>query len=164
MSADFDTLELFSKTVVDTQPWLADPRMYPIPWRSVEKKSKLKIAVLWNDGVVTPTPPVTRALKETAEKLKAKGHEVIDWSSDLHPEIISLLVSLSLNIDHCLETHQYSRAACLLQTAAKPSASYSNLPASHGGQRWTDIRTLRSWEHTTCGKFTSSAQVSPKII
>lgn len=72
-------IELEARTVVDAQPWLQDPRMVPIPWRSVELPKTLKIAVLWDDGLVVPTPPVARALRVTVEKLKAAGHEVVDW-------------------------------------------------------------------------------------
>lgn len=45
-------------------------------WNEVDApKEKLRIGLILTDGVVDPHPPVTRALKETAEKLKAAGHE-----------------------------------------------------------------------------------------
>jgi amidase len=69
---------------VQSQPWLHDPRCLPIPWRSVEKKPELKLGVMWHDGVVVPTPPVSRALRETVEKLKAAGHEVVEWEPTGH--------------------------------------------------------------------------------
>ncbi|KAF2107543.1 amidase signature domain-containing protein [Lophiotrema nucula] len=84
MAKTLEDITLFSKTVVDSEPWLVDPKCLPIPWRPVGNKKKLKIAVLWNDGVVVPTPPVTRALKETVEKLKKAGHEIVEWSPTLH--------------------------------------------------------------------------------
>lgn len=83
MARTIDDIALEAKTVVDKQPWLYDPRMLPIPWRAEEVErtlpAKLKIAVMWHDGMVLPTPPVTRALKDTVEKLKAAGHEIIEW-------------------------------------------------------------------------------------
>lgn len=82
---------MYSKAVIDSQPWLLDPKMLPIPWRQVELKKKLKIAVLWNDGICMPTPPVTRALKETTESLKKAGHEVIEWDPKLHAKALELL-------------------------------------------------------------------------
>lgn len=72
-------ITLYSSTIVNSQPWLRDPKCLPIPWRSVELPSKLKIGVLWNDGMVLPTPPVARALKTAVEKLRNAGHEVVDW-------------------------------------------------------------------------------------
>lgn len=95
MAKTLDDIVLFSKTIVDAQPWLQDPKCLPIPWRPVEDKKSLKIAVLWNDGVVKPTPPVTRALKETVEKLKKAGHEIVEWNPVLHPKALQLLVSRS---------------------------------------------------------------------
>lgn len=82
---------LEAKTVVDAQPWLWDPRMVPIPWREVTLAPKLKIGVMWHDGVVLPTPPVLRALRHTVEKLKAAGHEVVEWDNKDQAQGIDLL-------------------------------------------------------------------------
>jgi amidase len=93
MAKTLDDITLFAKTIVDSQPWQLDPKCVPIPWRQIENKKQLKIAVLWNDGTVIPTPPVTRALKETVEKLQKAGHEIVEWDPVLHPKAIELLVS-----------------------------------------------------------------------
>ncbi|KAI1376757.1 amidase [Hypoxylon crocopeplum] len=74
-------LALYCKAVVDAQPWRHDPRCLPIPWRSISLAPTLKFAVMWDDSMALPTPPVTRALKHAVEKLKAAGHEVIEWPS-----------------------------------------------------------------------------------
>ena len=95
MAKTLDDIILFAKTIVDSQPWLLDPKCVPIPWRHIENEKKLKIAVLWNDGIVIPTPPVTRALEETVEKLQKAGHEIVEWDPVLHSKAIELLVSLS---------------------------------------------------------------------
>lgn len=92
MARTLEDITLFAKTVVDAEPWQVDAKVLPIPWRAVERKKKLKIAVLWNDGMVIPTPPVERALKETVEKLKKAGHEIIDWDPVLHPKLLHILV------------------------------------------------------------------------
>ncbi|CAF1329058.1 unnamed protein product, partial [Rotaria sordida] len=69
-----EDINLFMKTVLDTEPWLRDPSLVPIPWRSISLNSKnLTIAVMWDDGVVHPHPPVIRALRETVEHLKKSG-------------------------------------------------------------------------------------------
>lgn len=54
-------------------------------------KRTLKIAVLWDDGIVSPTPPVTRALKETVDRLRKAGHEIIDWEPTWHQNLLSIL-------------------------------------------------------------------------
>ncbi|KMU88790.1 fatty-acid amide hydrolase 1 [Coccidioides immitis H538.4] len=78
-------------TVTNSQPWLKDPKCIPIPWRNVEPKKKLKIGIMWDDGMVRPTPPVRRALKETAEKLQKAGHEVVDWAPTGHDKANDIL-------------------------------------------------------------------------
>ncbi|RDW70503.1 Fatty-acid amide hydrolase [Aspergillus mulundensis] len=87
-------VELYSKIVVDAQPWLQDPKCLPIPWRPVEVPAKLRIAVMWHDGHVRPTPPVTRALREITSKLKLAGHEVIDWDTVEQKHGLSLLMRM----------------------------------------------------------------------
>jgi amidase len=73
------------KTVIDSRPWLKEPSLFPFPWRDevsyIERASggKLKIGVMWDDGVVKPHPPITRALEEVVQSLRmVPGIEVVD--------------------------------------------------------------------------------------
>lgn len=91
MAKTLDDVELFGKTVVGSEPWYHDPRCLPLPWRPAEKQSKLKIGVMWNDGIVQPTPPIAAALQHTVEKLKAAGHELVEWKPEGHKELLELL-------------------------------------------------------------------------
>ncbi|OJJ03899.1 hypothetical protein ASPVEDRAFT_135038 [Aspergillus versicolor CBS 583.65] len=93
-----DEVIFWCHTIVSQQPWIRDPSSVPIPWRSTEKTKEkvLKIAVLWDDGFITPTPPVARALKETVTKLKAAHHEIVDWQPSEHMEILLLVRNLLL--------------------------------------------------------------------
>lgn len=94
MTRTITDLELYSKSVVDRQTWLHDPRCVPIPWRTIELPAKLRIAVMWDDGMVRPTPPVARALKQTVEKLRAAGVEVVDWDPVDQKQGLSLLARM----------------------------------------------------------------------
>lgn len=96
MARSLADLTLFASTVVNSSPWLQDPKMLPIPWRTIESKKRLKIGVLWHDGIVMPTPPVQRALRNTVEKLQAKGHEIVDWDPKYHAEASDLLTRFFL--------------------------------------------------------------------
>ncbi|KAK1985882.1 amidase [Colletotrichum cereale] len=91
MTRTIADLELYSKTVVGRQTWLHDPRCVPIPWRDVRLPEQLRIAVMWHDGMARPTPPVARALRQTVEKLRAAGHEVVDWDPRDQAQGLSLL-------------------------------------------------------------------------
>lgn len=79
MARTLEDVVRYSKIVIDQEPWLRDTKCHPIPWRKAEVPKKLKIGVMWNDGIIQPTPPIARALKEAADKLKAAGHELVDW-------------------------------------------------------------------------------------
>jgi amidase len=93
MSKSLEDITMYSKAIIDAKPWLVDPTMLPMPWQPVEPKQKLKIAVMWNDGICLPTPPVTRALQESVQKLKNAGHELIEWDpKQLHSKALELLV------------------------------------------------------------------------
>lgn len=91
MARSLDEIILWAKTVVGQQPWINDPKCLPIPWRTVAPKRTLKIAVLWQDQQVSPTPPVARALKESVAKLKQAGHEIVDWDPKWHSKLLTIL-------------------------------------------------------------------------
>ncbi|KAJ5767664.1 hypothetical protein N7533_000247 [Penicillium manginii] len=91
MARSLQEIILWAKTIVDQKPWINDPKCLPIPWRDVTPKRTLKLAVLWQDEQVTPTPPVSRALKETVAKLRQAGHEVVDWDPKWHSKLVSIL-------------------------------------------------------------------------
>ncbi|KAF7532052.1 hypothetical protein G7054_g8315 [Neopestalotiopsis clavispora] len=95
IASSLEDLETLWKIVIDAEPWRLDPRCLPIPWCTVDfpQNHKLKIAVMWNDGVVMPTPPVARALKTAVDRLIAAGHEVTEWLPTDHLHIIKLLGS-----------------------------------------------------------------------
>ena len=97
MSTSLDTLELYSKCVVDGEPWLKDGKVVEIPWRQVELPSKLTFAVCFSDGVVKPTPPVTRALKHTIAKLLEQGHEIIEWEPKDHERLANIITEFFLS-------------------------------------------------------------------
>jgi amidase len=52
MARSLDDIEFFAKNVVNTEPWKLDPKCLPIPWRPVEVGRKLRLGVIWNDGIV----------------------------------------------------------------------------------------------------------------
>lgn len=79
MARSVADLEHYCRAVVGQRPWLRDPRCLPIPWREAALPATLRIAVMWDDGIVRPTAPVSRALRETAARLRAAGVDIVDW-------------------------------------------------------------------------------------
>ena len=93
MSTSLAGLELAFKSVLETKPWLRDPSVVPIPWRSGELEEirsqvdsrgnatgrPLRIGILWRNMSVEPHPPVRRGLKMIADAVREAGHTVVDW-------------------------------------------------------------------------------------
>ncbi|KAI0456435.1 amidase signature domain-containing protein [Xylaria acuta] len=99
LSTSLEGISLFVKTLLSAQPWLREPSLVAIPWREEGeeevKRGKLRVGVIWDDGVVRPHPPIAAALSRVAEKLKKSGEvEIVDWECwkhDLAWEIIAKL-------------------------------------------------------------------------
>jgi amidase len=72
-------LKLLTKLVLTHLTIPHEPCCIPGFWNQVSPKAKLAIGIMVTDGVVDPHPPVTRALKEVASKLRAAGHDVIEF-------------------------------------------------------------------------------------
>ena len=99
MSSSLEGLRLFMKTVIDSKPWLMEPLIHQ-EWKEQDvcpdytEKNKLKVAIMWNDGVVTPHPPIQRALESVAAKLKSLDWvEIADWEPYKHAEACESLLS-----------------------------------------------------------------------
>ncbi|KAL7422614.1 hypothetical protein Q5752_003262 [Cryptotrichosporon argae] len=80
MSSSLESVELFARAVVGTEPWKSDPGCIPIPWRSVELPKKLCFGLVLDNGVIRPTPPVERALAAVKTALEAAGHRCIVYT------------------------------------------------------------------------------------
>jgi amidase len=98
MSRNIESLIATTKAVIDAAPWNQDPKCCPVQWRSEmfeEARTRpLVIAVMRDDGVVRPHPPITRVLDEVAKKLELAGHEIVSWiPGNLHQECINIMVS-----------------------------------------------------------------------
>ena len=109
LSRSLEGIKMFMKAIIDTKPWLISPIDVPIPWRGDENfleqdgKTKLKVGVIWDDGIVRPQPPVTRALREVVEKLKTlSGVEVVEWKPWKHDLAWEIIVSQFLSIPSAL--------------------------------------------------------------
>lgn len=76
-----ESIELIMRVVLDAKPWLSNPSVFPKLWTSFKIESPLKVAIQWCDDIVTPHPPVTRALREVSEACKLAGMDVVDWVS-----------------------------------------------------------------------------------
>ncbi|KAF2994002.1 hypothetical protein E8E13_002387 [Curvularia kusanoi] len=96
LSTSLQGLKIFMKTIIDSEPWLEEPALIPMPWRpySVPTDRPLRIGVLWHDGIVKPHPSITRALNTIVSKLRANDVEIVDFAPHLHDKAWTILASL----------------------------------------------------------------------
>jgi amidase len=100
LATSLEGCKLFIKTIIEAKPWYKEPSLLPFPWREEDffKDKKLKVAVLWDDGVVRPHPPVTRALKQLVSKLQGKLNiEIVEWKPYKHDLAWEIIVRSPLN-------------------------------------------------------------------
>lgn len=67
---------LFTKLLLDAQPWLEDPRIIPQRWTGSHTPlpTPLRIGIIEHDGFITPQPPVRRAIAWAKERLSDPEH------------------------------------------------------------------------------------------
>ncbi len=103
MSRDIDSIIAVTKVLLAAAPWDQVPKCCPMPWRSEmfeeAKFRPLVIAVMRDDGVVRPHPPIQHVLDVVVAKLQQAGHEVVTWTpGTLHQECIDIMVCSRLSI------------------------------------------------------------------
>lgn len=82
LARDINDIDLFMDSYINKgSPSDFDPWCIPIPWRSVSvpKPQDVKVAVMWDDGIVKPAPPIARGLRHVVDKLMKAGVEVVDF-------------------------------------------------------------------------------------
>ncbi|KAJ6503296.1 general amidase [Mycena vitilis] len=90
-----DGIKTFFKAVLSKEPWHQDAMVIRKRWSDEEYNlidhgngKKLCFAIMWDNGVVAPHPPVKRGLEITKKALLAAGHQVIDWVPYEQAEIV----------------------------------------------------------------------------
>jgi len=122
-------LELFCRIMLEAKPWLVEPPLLEMPWkRDIKLPQKLSIAILWDDGVVAPHPPITAALKKCKADLIKAGHDVIDWVPLNHQAGWDLIVKLYF-LDGGAE---YVKT---MQQSGEPSVQQTQWILNHAGGR-----------------------------
>ncbi|KAL4962035.1 amidase signature domain-containing protein [Aspergillus stella-maris] len=73
-------VKLLTRVLIDWPQTRYDPTCIPVTWREVSITDKKLSFGIWDfDGVVMPHPPICRAMRETTTRLRAAGHEVIEF-------------------------------------------------------------------------------------
>ncbi|KAF1974861.1 amidase [Bimuria novae-zelandiae CBS 107.79] len=73
MATSLRDISLFVKTVMQTPTSHYDSAVIPIPWTSLRPNERLRIGLVLDNGVHTPTPPVRRGFRKAADLLRASS-------------------------------------------------------------------------------------------
>ncbi|KKK23877.1 hypothetical protein AOCH_002908 [Aspergillus ochraceoroseus] len=115
MAHSVESLRLVFKSLLSVEPWLYDPYALPIPWRSEkeynpqeEPEYKPAFGLIAHDGMLTPHPPITRALDIVKKALETNGHQLIDWEWKRHVETVDIH-GLIARGDGCYDVYDAAR-------------------------------------------------------
>lgn len=80
MGRSIDDIELATRVQCDASVGLARTEgLIPLPYRDVELPKKLKFGYYLTDGFCRASPACERAVLETVEALRKKGHECVEF-------------------------------------------------------------------------------------
>lgn len=103
LATSVPSLRLVMKAVLEQKPWLHDPLVHEMPWRyelereileltgaigDAGKAGKLSFGFFRTDGIITPMPPVRRAVDMVVKALQDLGHETIEWKPPSHKVLL----------------------------------------------------------------------------
>lgn len=105
------------ETILKAVPSNVDPGSLRIPWlegdelRRLENPKNLRIGIVRDDGLFTPTPPVRRAILEAADKLRDAGVTIVPIQLMLMKEAMSVIRELlAVNGSEVSQEYAVSRA------------------------------------------------------
>lgn len=86
MTNSMTGVKLFTKAIIDSKPWNQDPAAIRKEWSQNEYElsehgggKQLCFAIMWDNGIVKPHPPLQRAMRMTKAALEAAGHKGVSW-------------------------------------------------------------------------------------
>lgn len=90
------SLTYVTKAILLKEPWMFDPAVHEIPWRESKEQELwntvkgsqggLSFGVMRRDDLVTPQPPVARAIQMVVDAVEKAGHKTFVWKSPSHSD------------------------------------------------------------------------------
>ncbi|CAG9956921.1 unnamed protein product [Clonostachys rosea f. rosea IK726] len=110
MGPSLDVLQSVFKSTLSTRPWTRDQDVTRMPWQGLydgqlPKRADLAFGFLENDGIVTPHPPVARAMRIVKKAMEMAGIELVGWHPPSNSEVANIHGSLARS-DGCLDVWQ----------------------------------------------------------
>ncbi|CAG9992178.1 unnamed protein product [Clonostachys byssicola] len=107
MGPSLDILQSVFKSTLSTMPWTRDQAVTRMPWQGLcdgglPKRAHLAFGFLENDGIVTPHPPVARAMRIVKKAMEMADIELVGWYPPSNSEVANIHGSLARG-DGCLD-------------------------------------------------------------
>ncbi|OAX37140.1 general amidase [Rhizopogon vinicolor AM-OR11-026] len=91
MTSSIGGVKAFMKAITRAKPWLEVPLTVRKKWNEDEYNlidhgsgKDLCFAIMWDNGVVVPHPPIRRSMQVTKAALEKAGYKVVDWKPIKH--------------------------------------------------------------------------------
>ena len=164
LSHSVASLRLLVKSLLSQKPWLHDPLVHEIPWRDSQEqeirdflsKSKLAFGIMKNDGIVTPHPPVQRAMSIIVTTLENLGHKVIEWVPPAHRRGVDIIMT-TWSYDGGADIHKalglsgepaIPQIAGMYGSKPKPQADATKIAATNVTKREYQKEYMEYWNST----------------
>ncbi|RDW58710.1 hypothetical protein BP6252_13186 [Coleophoma cylindrospora] len=173
IARSISTLRLIMQSLLGAQPWLHDPLVLELPWRTQQEAEILSIinspahdpssikqlcfGMLRTDGLSVPQPPVQRALRMAASALIKKGHRIIEWDPPTHVQAYQVALTTFLS-DGGKDVHKtlatsgepMTESVRLLYGAAPVAeTTSSSIMATNKQKRDFQVAYLKYWMSTS---------------
>ncbi|KAI3339441.1 putative fatty-acid amide hydrolase [Ustulina deusta] len=73
MATSLRDCSLFLKSIMQAGTWRYDSTVISLPWSNLKVKERLRIGLVENDGIYTPSPPVRRGLRTAADLIRERS-------------------------------------------------------------------------------------------
>lgn len=81
LATSFRDISLFLKTIMQMGTWKYDSTVISVPWTNSIPKNKVRIGLVLDEGIYTPSPPVRRGLEIVSNLLKtSESIEIVPLS------------------------------------------------------------------------------------
>ncbi|KLT42912.1 amidase [Cutaneotrichosporon oleaginosum] len=168
MARSAEDLEMYMKLIADSEPWRRDPSLVVKPWTPV-RSAKLRVGVLWDDGVVAPVVPMRRGLEMTVDKLRAAGHEVVTYKPYKSEEAWEVLRKLywpdaGQAVRQCLDEAgepMHPLSAWIIDQGGEKAPTASDLLSAVAARDAFRLALAKHWQESGVDVVLSPAYATP---
>ena len=113
MATSIRSCQYFMEVIMKADPSTVDASVFKIPWlgKSTKLSRPLRIGVIADDSIHTPSPPMRRALQEAVQKLTEAGQTIVTIQfPDVFENLMLTLNLLSLDGSKVSSLNKLNRA------------------------------------------------------